>query len=185
MKKGMGAVILFLLLTSFLYSQRSLFVGTIPLNGRIPLQETFSLELTATSTLLFSQEMAGTEIQVATYSFSSNSPEVQYQMRLSPGIDSSLGHGVFAFRNITEEGFDTGGYPIPFSLILKDSTEGASVEGDQYRSVQKPIGAMIGSRFQETGSIHVAFPSQSQGFNMEDFSSGNYEASVLVEVLAD
>ncbi len=168
-----------------MFSQRTLFVGTIPLNGRIPLQETFSLDVTFQVPFLLNQNIAGGQYQIATYEFFSNSPDIIYQMRLSPGIDTRLGKGIFAFRNITEGGLDTGGNPIPFRLVVKDSLDREEVSNDEFRSVAKNIGILIGSRYQEKGSIFVAFPSLSEGFDATEFTSGFYEASIFVEVMVD
>ncbi len=174
-----------LTLTALLYGQRTLFVGTIPLNGKIPLQETFSLDLTLSSEFVFTQELGGKEFEVATYEFSSNSPDLQYEMKLSPGIASSLGSDVFAFRNITEEGLPSEGPPIPFSISLKDLDDESSLSAGDSRSMKKRVGTLVGSRYKERGSISMVFPTLDEGFHIEEFSSGLYEASILVEVLAN
>ncbi len=185
LKKGVIPVLLMLFLTSVLFGQRTLFVGTIPLNGSIPLQESFSVDVTFSSGFLFSQEVAGNEYQIATYQFSSNSPFIQYQMKLSPGLGSSSVSDIFAFRNITEDGEDAGGQPIPFFLRVRNFTDEETVYSAGNQPLQKKVGVLEGSQYTEIGSISVAFPSRSEGFNIEEFSSGLYEASILVEVLAD
>jgi len=134
---------------------------------------------------LLNQNIAGGEYQIATYEFFSNSPDLLYQMKLSPGIDTQLGKGIFAFRNITDGGIDTGANPIPFRLIVKDSTETSEVSNTEFMSVEKNIGILTGSRYEETGSIFVAFPTVSEGFEITDFLSGFYEAAIFVEVLVD
>ncbi|MBN2859907.1 MAG: hypothetical protein JXK93_06570 [Sphaerochaetaceae bacterium] len=185
MKKGLAPVILMLFLSSVLFGQRTLFVGTIPLNGSIPLQETFSVDVTFSSGFLFSQEVAGNEYQIATYQFSSNSPFIQYQMKLSPGSSASAGPDLFAFRNITADGQSAGGLPIPFSIRVRNFSVEETVASEGDRALQKKVGVLEGSQYTEVGSISVAFPTRSEGFNIEEFSSGLYEASILVEVLAD
>jgi len=185
LRKILITTILLLSFTSLLFSQRTLFVGTIPLNGRIPLQETFSLDVTFQVPFLLNQNIAGGQYQIATYEFYSNSPDLLYQMKLSPGVDTRLGEGIFAFRNITEGGVDTGGNPIPFRLVVRDSTETKEISNAEFRSVEKNIGTLDGSRYEETGTIFVAFPTVSEGFTIADFSSGFYEAAVFVEVLVD
>lgn len=185
MKKLLLTTILILSCSPLLFSERTLFVGTIPLNGRIPLQETFSLDVTFQIPFLLNQNIAGGEYQIATYEFFSNSPDLLYQMKLSPGIDTQLGKGIFAFRNITDGGIDTGANPIPFRLIVKDSTETSEVSNTEFMSVEKNIGILTGSRYEETGSIFVAFPTVSEGFEITDFLSGFYEAAIFVEVLVD
>ena len=178
-------MILIISCTSFLFSARSLFTGTIPLNGQIPLQERFVLDVTLQVPFALNQNIAGGQYQIATYEFFSNSPDLFYQMKLSPGIDTRLGKGIFAFRNITGSGIDTGGNPIPFRLVVKDSTETDEVSNTEFRSVAKNIGILTGSRYLETGTIYVAFPTTSEGFTISDFSSGYYEAAIFVEVLVD
>lgn len=185
LKKGLAPVILMLFLSSVLFGQRTLFVGTIPLNGSIPLQETFSVDVTFSSGFLFSQEVAGNEYQIATYQFSSNSPFIQYQMKLSPASSASAGPDLFAFRNITPDGQNAGGRSIPFSIRVRSFSEEETVASSGDRALQKKVGVLEGSQYTEVGSISVAFPSRSEGFNIEEFSSGLYEASILVEVLAD
>jgi hypothetical protein len=185
LKKLLFTTILILSISSLLFSERTLFVGTIPLNGRIPLQETFSLDVTFQVPFLLNQNIAGGEYKIATYEFFSNSPDLLYQMKLSPGIDTALGKGIFAFRNITDGGVDTGANPIPFRLIVKDSTETNEVSNAEFMSVVKDIGILTGSRYEESGTIFVAFPTLSEGFEITDFLSGFYEAAIFVEVLVD
>lgn len=185
MRKFLFITLLFVSITSLLFSERSLFVGTIPLNGRIPLQESFSLDVTFQDSFLLNQNIAGGRYQIATYEFFSNSPDIIYQMKLSPGINTRLGEGIFAFRNVTEGGIDTGGNPIPFRLVVRDSLDLGDISNDEFRSVAKNIGILIGSRYQENGTIFVAFPTTSEGFDITEFSSGSYIASIFVEVLAD
>lgn len=185
MRKFLAAVVLLLSLTSLLFSQRTLFVGTIPLYGEIPLEEVFSLDVTLQVPFLFNQNIAGGQYQIATYDFYSNSPDLLYHMRLSPGVDTRLGEGVFAFRNITEGGIDTGGNPIAYRLVVKGSEEVEAISNFEFRSVQKNIGVLTGSRYKENGVISVAFPSVNEGFSMKDFLSGFYESAIFVEVLVD
>ena len=185
MKKTFLIILLLISATFSIFAQRTLFVGTIPLNGRIPLEETFTLEVTFQVPLLFNQEIAGGQYQIATYEFFSNSPAIEYQLKLSPGVDTRLGKGLFAFRSINAGGIDTGAKPIPFRLIVKNRFDVDEFTNDEYRAVEKNIGVLIGSRFEESGLIYVQFPSISEGFDINNFTSGLYEASIFVEVLAD
>jgi len=186
MRKRLSLIIL--IITSSLISLfaiDALYVETIPLNGRIPLQESFTLEVTFQVPFVLSQEIAGNEVQIATYDFFSNSPQISYQLRLSPGITTQLGEGVFAFRSITTGGIDTGDIPIPFKLVVRNAQDNQAFTNEQYRSVEKPIGVLIGSRYEESGFISAQFPTIGEGFNINDFTSGLYDAMIFVEVLAD
>lgn len=185
LRKLLALIIILLTFSPLIFSQRTLFVGTIPLNGKIPLEEEFSLDVTLQTPFLFNQNIAGGQYQIAKYDFSSNSPDLLYHMKLSPGLDTRLGKGIFAFRNISETGVDTGGAPIPFRLVVKGTEEDKEVSNSEFRSVKKNIGILNGSRYKESGLIFVAFPSISEGFVIKDFLSGFYEASVFVEVLVD
>jgi len=168
-----------------LSAQRVMFIGTIPLRGRIELQEKFSLEVKQRTLFQFDQELAGTSHEIATYEFYSNSPEIAYQLRLSPGEETRLGEDIFAFRNVDEQGRDTGKAPIPFKLsVLTPSVASQSVNPD-FTVVEKSIGVRQGSRYEESGAFYVSFPTQSEGFDIQSFSSGYYEASITVEVSAD
>ncbi|MDC7245801.1 MAG: hypothetical protein PQJ47_07815 [Sphaerochaetaceae bacterium] len=186
MKKRLSLFILILVSAiSSLSALEPLFVETLPFNGRIPLQESFILEVTFQIPLVLSQDIAGREVQIASYDFFSNSPQIAYNMRLSPGVSTQLGSDVFAFRSITAGGLDTGNDPIPFRLIVRNEQNSQEVTNEDYRSVRKEIGVLVGSRYEEKGLIYVQFPSLNEGFDINDFSTGLYDAIILVEVLAD
>ncbi len=61
MRKWLPLWVLFLLtgLFSPISAERVIFVGTIPLNGRIDLQERFELEVKQQSTLVLNADIAG------------------------------------------------------------------------------------------------------------------------------
>ena len=174
-----------LLISSSLYAQRSLFSESIPLQGHIDLQERFSLEVTQRVTFILNQDIAGTTHEIATYEFFSNSPEIAYQLRLSPGYATQLGEGVFAFRNIAPGGGDSGAPPIPFRLTVITQLSENRITNEAFREIQKAMGIREGSRAAERGTIYVTFPTVSEGFNLQSFTFGAYEASIAVEVSAD
>ncbi|PKL27836.1 MAG: hypothetical protein CVV46_09465 [Spirochaetae bacterium HGW-Spirochaetae-2] len=181
----LSCIVIGILIVPTLSAQRNLFSETIPLQGHIELQERFSLEVKPRVFFVLNQDMAGTTHEIATYQFFSNSPEVAYQMKLSPSYVTQLGEGVFAFRNIGTTGGDSGGQPIPFKLSVVSQVHDSSSTNDAFRAVQKAIGLRDGSRSEEKGTIFVTFPSQSDGFNLQSFTFGTYEASIAVEVSAD
>jgi hypothetical protein len=162
-----------------------LFSESIPLQGHIELQEKFTLEIKSRVMFVLNQDMAGTTHEIATYEFFSNSPEIAYQLRLSPGYTTQLGEGVFAFRNVSVEGGDSGAPPIPFRLTVRTISNETSITNDAFREIQKSIGIREGSRSEERGTILVTFPTLSEGFNLQSFTFGAYEASIAVEVSAD
>lgn len=174
-----------LLIGSSLYAQRSLFSETIPLQGHIDLQEKFTLEVKERVMFVLNQDVAGTTHEIATYEFFSNSPEIAYQLRLSPGYVTQLGEGVFAFRNVSPTGGDSGAPPIPFRLTVKSVFEEGGITNETFREIRKGIGIREGSKSQERGTIFVTFPTANEGFNLQTFTFGAYEASISIEVSAD
>jgi hypothetical protein len=174
-----------LLVSSSLFGQRSLFSESIPLLGHIELQEKFSLEVTQRNMFVLNQDIAGTTHQIATYEFFSNSPEIAYQLRLRPSYATQLGEGVFAFRNVSADGGDSGAPPIPFRLTVITQLTENRITNEAFREIQKAMGIRAGSRAEERGTIYVTFPTVSEGFNLQSFTFGAYEASIAVEVSAD
>ncbi len=166
-------------------AQRSLYSETIPMQGHIELQESFTLEVNRPITFTLTDEMAGTTHEVASYEFSSNSPDVVYQLRLSPGYTTTLGEGVFAFRSVSRDSTIAARPPIPFKLSVLNRITQDQITDNEFRSIQKSIGEREGSRVEERGSIYVTFPTAEEGFNLQGFTFGAYEASISVEVLAD
>jgi hypothetical protein len=176
-------VVLFSSLFS-LSAQRIVFSDTIPLQGHIELQEKFSLEINERNTFTLNQDVAGTTHEVASYEFYSNSPELAYTMRLSPGFSTTLGDGIFAFRN-TGLIADEEATPIPFKISVLTPINDGRITNEAFQEVQKTIGIRDGSRAEERGTIYVTFPTVNEGFNLRLFTFGSYEASIAVEVLAD
>lgn len=172
------------LLTFPLTAQRSLFSETIPMQGHIELQESFSLNVRERIQFTLSQDMAGTTHEVATYEFFSNSPDVAYRLRLAPGFATQLGANVFAFRSV---GVGTDGVspPIPFKLSLVNRANLNTTTNEDFDAIQKSIGIREGSRSAEQGIIYVTFPTLEEGFNLQGYTFGAYEASIAVEVSAD
>ena len=169
---------------TMLSAQRSLYSETIPMQGHIELQESFSLEIQERISFVLNQEMAGTTHQVATYEFFSNSPDVAYQLRLAPGFSTSLGANVFAFRSVNTTGGNTPP-PIPFKISVVNQSNQVRITDDAFQAIQKAIGIRDGSRIEERGNIFVTFPTVEEGFNLQGFTFGAYEASIAVEVSAD
>jgi hypothetical protein len=167
-----------------LYSQQLLFSETIPMQGHIELQESFSLEVRDRIFFELSREMAGTTHEVATYQFFSNSPDIAYRLRLSPGYPTRLGEGIFAFRSVSDEG-GSSAPPIPFKLTVMERGTQYRFTDEAFQEVQKPIGMSRGVRAEERGIIYVTFPTVEEGFDLSGFTFGAYEASVAVEVSAD
>lgn len=185
-RRTVMCIIVFMsLVGASLYAQRSLFSETIPLQGHIDLQEKFSLEIKERVMFVLNQDIAGTTHEIATYEFFSNSPEIAYQLRLFPGYVTQLGEGVFAFRNVSPTGGDSGAPPIPFRLTVRSVLEEGGITNETFREVQKGIGIREGSKSQERGTILVTFPTANEGFNLQSFTFGAYEASISVEVSAD
>ncbi|MDD3366055.1 MAG: hypothetical protein WCS59_00625 [Sphaerochaetaceae bacterium] len=184
-KKVLLYLVICILISHSLFAQRNLFSETIPLRGHIDLEEKFSLAIKQKVFFIINQDLAGTTHEIATYEFLSNSPNVAYQMRLSPSFTTQLGEGVFAFRNTRGSSFSSGFAPIPFRLSVSSQSTESTITNEEFREIQKSIGIKVGSRSQESGTIFVTFPTPSEGFNMQAFSSGAYEASIAVEVLAD
>lgn len=185
MKRRILVCILFAMLSiGSIHAERVIFNESIPLQGHIDLQEKFTLEVKQRIMFTLNQDMAGTTHEIATYEFFSNSPEIAYQMRLAPGFVTQLGEGVFAFRNVGISGSDPAP-PIPFRLTVRPQSGDPGVTNEMFRSVNKPIGIRAGSRSEERGTIYVTFPTLSEGFNLQSFSFGAYEASIAVEVSAD
>jgi hypothetical protein len=181
-------IVFMILLTNTLFmvaAQRSLYSETIPMQGHIELQESFTLEVNRPITFTLTDEMAGTTHEVASYQFFSNSPDVVYQLRLSPGYTTTLGEGVFAFRSVSRDSAIISRPPIPFKLSVLNRVTQDQITDDEFRAIQKSIGEREGSRVEEQGSIYVTFPTVEEGFNLQGFTFGAYEASIAVEVLAD
>jgi hypothetical protein len=167
-----------------LSAQRSLYSETIPMQGHIELQESFTLEIQERISFILNQEMAGTTHQVASYEFFSNSPDVAYQLRLAPAFSTSLGENVFAFRSVNATG-GSNPPPIPFKISVVNQGNQVRITDDAFQAIQKAIGIRDGSRIEERGNILVTFPTVEEGFNLQGFTFGAYEASVAVEVSAD
>lgn len=184
-KRLLLGVVIGVLLVPALFSQRILFSDIIPLRGHIDIEEKFELELRQQENFKFSLELAGTTHDIASYKFISNSPLIAYHLRLSPGVVTPLGEGIFAFRNTRSDTPSKPNSPIPFKLSVTTDTKEEVVSNDDFSTVQKPIGNRIGSQLIENGTISVTFPSEKEGFDLQDFSSGSYEASIAVEVSAD
>ncbi|HLW21657.1 MAG TPA: hypothetical protein VKZ39_00535, partial [Sphaerochaetaceae bacterium] len=91
MRRVLICMILIFCSITVLSAQRSLYSETIPMQGHIELQESFTLEIQERISFILNQEMAGTTHQVASYEFFSNSPDVAYQLRLAPAFSTSLG----------------------------------------------------------------------------------------------
>jgi hypothetical protein len=155
------------------------------MQGHIELQESFTLEISKPIAFVLNQEMAGTTHEVATYQFFSNSPEVAYQLRLSPGFATTLGAEVFAFRGVTNNRNTPGPPPIPFKISVLNRINQSRITDDDFTAIQKVIGVRDGSRIEEQGSIYVTFPTVEEGFDLQGFSYGAYEASIAIEVSAD
>lgn len=154
------------------------------MQGHIELQESFTLEVRERISFVLNQDMAGTTHEVATYEFFSNSPDVAYQLRLSPGQVTQMGEGVFAFRNVAQIGGQATP-PIPFKLSVMNRSTQLRTTDDTFRSVQKTIGIREGSRSEEQGIIFITFPTVEEGFSLQGFGFGAYEALIAVEVSAD
>ena len=184
-KRFLLGVIVGILLVPSLFSQRILFSDIIPLRGHIDIEEKFELELHQQENFKFSLELAGTTHDIASYSFVSNSPLVVYQLKLSPGVVTALGEGIFAFSNTKSNATNKPNSPIPFKLSVSTDTAEQAFTNDDFKTVQKSIGNRIGSQLIENGIISVTFPSEKEGFDLKEFSSGAYEASIAVEVSAD
>ena len=184
-KKVAISILLIICTVSFLSAQRSLYSETIPMQGHIELQESFILEVNRPISFALTEEMAGTTHEVATYEFYSNSPAVVYQLRLYPGYATILGEGVFAFRSISQQQDSTTRPPIPFRLSVVNRANQVQITDEAFRSIQKAIGERQGSRVEERGIIYVTFPTVEEGFNLQGFTFGSYEASIAVEVSAD
>jgi len=187
MRKWLPLWVLFLLtgLFSPISAERVIFVGTIPLNGRIDLQERFELEVKQQSTLVLNADIAGLSFEIATYDFFSNNSNSSYQLRLIPSTYSEFGDSMFAFKNVDAQGRDTGAPSIPFMLSVVSSNASAQKVTPKSRNVEKPIGVRDGSRYLENGVIMLSFPTQSEGFQFDAFASGFYEAYITVEVSTD
>jgi len=184
-KKLIYYTIISILILQPIYAQRSLFSDTILLRGHIEIEEKFKLDLKQKTVFLINQDLAGTTHEIATYEFLSNSPDVVYQMKLAPSYTTQLGENVFAFRNTRSTSIGTGFAPIPFRLTVANRSAESIITDGEFRAIQKSIGMRVGSRSQESGTILVTFPTPSEGFNIQAFSSGAYEASIAVEVSAD
>lgn len=187
MKKWLPVIIILLAtgLVTPVSAERIVFTGNIPLNGRIELKESLTLEVKQQSELDLNAEIAGEDYEIATYEFYSNSPEAAYRLRLLPSTYSEFGDSTFAFKNIDERGNSTGSVNIPFKLSVLSTNANAMAVTPKYQKVEKTIGVLDGSRYQESGSIVISFPTKEEGFNFEAFASGLYEASITVEVAAD
>lgn len=186
MRKWRLALSVLLIFTTLMpiYSRRVIFSETIPLQGHIELQEKFSLDVIDNIRFTLNQDIAGTTHEIATYEFFSNSPNIAYQMRLSPGLSSNLQDGVFAFRNMSLTSEGGGSNVIPFRVAIANIFDESNISG-AYQEIEKKIGLKEGSSSQEQGAIYVSFPTADEGFNLRDFNYGSYEASIAVEVLAD
>ncbi|NLA92514.1 MAG: hypothetical protein GX842_03610 [Spirochaetales bacterium] len=184
-KRLLLSLAIILIFISPLFSQRILFSDIIPLRGHIDIEEKFELELNQQENFKFSTEIAGTTHDIASYSFISNSPLISYRLTLSPGVVTPLGEGIFAFRNTRVATSDRPNSPIPFKLSVTTETREMTVSDEEFRTVQKPIGSRVGSQLVENGIISVTFPTEKEGFDLQEFSSGAYEASIAVEVSAD
>ena len=183
LKKVLLCFTAILLLATPVFAESTIFSETIPMQGHIELQESFSLEVRERILFELTQEMAGTTHEVATYAFFSNSPDVAYQLRLSPGYGLGLSEGIFEFRSTL--GSNAENPPIPFRLSVMNRTNQVRITDDTFRGIQKAIGTRVGSRSEEQGIIYITFPTIEEGFNIQGFSFGSYEASVAVEVAAD
>lgn len=180
MKRISILFILSLVFVLTLPAQRILFSETIPLQAHIDLQESFSLEVNKQLSFNLNQDVAGNTYQVANYEFYSNSPEVYYQLKLSPGESKNE----FAFRSLSTIASDkTHNTTLPFRVSVE--ADQVVVSNEAYKEVRKQIGIREGSRATETGTIYISFPSLGEGFNLQLFSFGAYEASIAVEVSAD
>jgi hypothetical protein len=187
MRKWLPFLVFFLLTGFFLpiFTERVIYVGTIPLNGRIDLQERFELEIKQQSTLVFNSDIAGLSYEIATYDFYSNNSNISYQLKLTPSTFSEFGDSIFAFNNVDSQGRNTGALSIPFMLSVISPTVSAQKVSPKSRIVEKPIGVLDGSRYLENGTIMLSFPTQSEGFRFDAFASGFYEAYIMVEVSTD
>ncbi|MFA5467997.1 MAG: hypothetical protein WC224_02925 [Sphaerochaetaceae bacterium] len=184
-KKAFLVFVAAVLLVPVLFGQRILFSDIIPLRGHIDIEEKFELELQQAEYFRFTKDLAGTTHEIASYKFMSNSPSVIYQMKLSPAFATSLGEGIFAFRNIRPASSDLEGAPIPFKISVATITRDSVATSEEFKAFQKAIGTQQGSQSVENGTISVTFPSENEGYDFDGFSSGSYEASIAVEVSAD
>ncbi|MGI6432608.1 MAG: hypothetical protein ACOXZ4_01910 [Sphaerochaetaceae bacterium] len=178
-KRVLSILVVGTLLLFSLYAQRILFSETIPLQGHINLQEKFTLDVEKNLSFNITQDMAGNTYQVATYDFFSNSPEVMYQLKLAPGGSAEE----FSFRNIAplvERGQTSS---VPFKVAVR--TNDLLITNEMFKAIRKTIGLREGSRAAEQGAIFITFPTVSEGFNLQTFSYGAYEALIAVEVSAD
>jgi hypothetical protein len=187
MRKWLTMLVFFVIMGSFvhLFAERVIFIGTIPLNGRIELQEVFELEITQNNTITFTPDIAGQAIDIATYDFYSNNADSSYTLRLKPSTFSEFGDATFAFKNVDARGNATGAVSVPFmlSILLPDLQEEDVTP--KAEALEKSIGIRDGSRYRENGVIRMTFPSQTEGFQFDVFSAGFYEASITVEVSTD
>jgi len=188
MRRRLTMLVFLIAMGSFLpiFSERVIFIGTIPLNGRIELQERFELEITQNNTITFTPEIAGQTIDIATYDFYSNNADSSYRLRLTPSTYSEFGDDVFAFKNVDIRGNATGAVSVPFMLsILIPELQQDTVNPVSRGTLERSIGIRDGSRYRENGVIRMTFPTQTEGFRFDVFSAGYYEASITVEVATD
>ncbi len=185
MRRWLNMLVLVIIMGSFLpvFAERVIYIGTIPLNGRIELQERFELEITQNNTITFTPEIAGQTIDIATYDFYSNNADSLYTLKLKPSTFSEFGDATFAFKNVDSSGNATGGVSVPFMLsILIPDLQIDNTTPMRTGTLEKSIGIRDGSRYRENGVIRMTFPSRTEEFPFTDFSAGFYEASITVEV---
>lgn len=183
-KRHLLLVLLVLLGALFPLYSKVLFVQTIPINGMIGLEERFSLEITQTDPIVFSDDLAGRELEIATYEFYSNSQETTYQLRIvSADTARQLGQDDFAFLFVGQGSHQAS--TIPFKIGLRSSNQALQKESAQNYSSERAFGGVAGTPLIESGSIVITLPSKSEGFEFKEIISGYYQANITVEVSSD
>ncbi len=181
------AILVLMLVLGALLPARTLFIQTIPINGIIGLQESFTLELKQQAPIVFNEDLAGRELEIATYEFFSNSPDVAYQLRIIPATTAGFRDDKFMFRYIDDETTDLKKKEstIPFRLsVLSEFSQAKNIKWES-KVAEKSIGVTDGNRYRETGSIVITFPTTGEGFDFEELASGYYQANITVEVSTD
>lgn len=184
LKRHLVLVLLILLCSLFPLSSRILFEQTIPINGMIGLEERFTLTITQTEPIIFSEDIAGRELEIATYEFYSNSLDAVYQLRIaSADTARRAGRSDFAFVFIGQDSPQAS--TIPFKIGFRSTSQALQKETGDGDLAERALAGVAGMPLAESGSIVITLPSKSEGFEFKEIVSGYYQANISLEVSAD
>ncbi|MFA7396581.1 MAG: hypothetical protein WCY81_06295 [Sphaerochaetaceae bacterium] len=175
-KRAILSIFLILVVGLNLFAARVLYSEVIPLFGKIDVSESFSVEYNSLLNFNINSDMAGNTYEIARYRFSSNSLDSIYELKLAPGKDSDG----FAFQSTSSSSSSSRASSIPF-IVMVDA--GQQISSAEQHFIRKELGT--NTERMEEGTISIAFPTISEGFDVKAFVEGSYEASIALEVSAD